>query len=45
MGPAKTETGTREEVRLVAEQVSLSLTSTQATVIILSISSQSIVLS
>lgn len=39
------ETGTLEEVRLVAEQVSLSLTSTQATVIILSISSLNFVLS
>lgn len=30
VGPAKTETGALEEVGLVAEQVSLSLTSSQA---------------
>lgn len=42
MGLAKTETGTLEEVGLVAEQVSLSMTSTQAALSVIFLSSSSL---
>lgn len=42
MGQAKTETGTLEEVGLVAERVSLSMTSTQAALLVIFLSSSSL---
>lgn len=42
MGLAKTKTGTLEEVGLVAEQVSLSMTSAQATLSVIFLSSSSV---
>lgn len=42
VGLAKTETGTLEEVGLVAEQVSLSMTSTQAALSVIFLSSSSL---